>query len=61
MNEIEVFCIRRRILMDLSKIKVVIADDDVFKSADIRKALDFNGKCYDSEKSGKTVGTNIPW
>lgn len=29
--------------MDLSKIKAVIADDDVIKGADIRKALDFNG------------------
>ena len=29
--------------MDLSKIKVVIADDDVFKGTDIRKALEFNG------------------
>ena len=29
--------------MDLSKIKAVIADDDVFKGADIRKALEFNG------------------
>ena len=33
----------RRILMDLSKIKVVVADDDVFKGTDIRKALEFNG------------------
>jgi len=30
-------------LMDLSKIKAVIADDDVFKGHDIRKALEFNG------------------
>lgn len=30
-------------MMDLSKIKAVIADDDVFKGADIRKALEFNG------------------
>lgn len=29
--------------MDLSKIKAVIADDDVLKRADIRKALEFNG------------------
>lgn len=29
--------------MDLSKIKAVIADDDVFKGTDIRKALKFNG------------------
>ena len=29
--------------MDLSKIKAVVADDDVFKGADIRKALEFNG------------------
>lgn len=29
--------------MDLSKIKAVIADDDVFKGIDIRKALEFNG------------------
>lgn len=29
--------------MDLSKIKAVIADDDVFKGHDIRKALEFNG------------------
>lgn len=29
--------------MDLSKIKAVIVDDDVFKGADIRKALEFNG------------------
>lgn len=29
--------------MELSKIKVVIADDDVFKGNDIRKALEFNG------------------
>lgn len=29
--------------MDLSKIKTVIADDDAIKTADIRKALEFNG------------------
>lgn len=29
--------------MEFSKIKVIIADDDVFKGADIRKALEFNG------------------
>lgn len=29
--------------MDLSKVKAVIVDDDVFKGADIRKALEFNG------------------
>ena len=29
--------------MDLSKIRAVIADDDVFKGFDIRKALEFNG------------------
>ena len=29
--------------MDLSKIKAVVVDDDVFKGADIRKALEFNG------------------
>ncbi len=29
--------------MDLSKINAVIVDDDVFKGADIRKALEFNG------------------
>ena len=29
--------------MDLSKIKAVIVDDDVFKGADIRKALEFSG------------------
>lgn len=29
--------------MDLSEIKAVIADDDVMKGADIRKALTFNG------------------
>ena len=29
--------------MDLSKTKAVVADDDVFKGADIRKALEFNG------------------
>lgn len=29
--------------MDLSKIRVIIADDDVFKGFDIRKALEFNG------------------
>ena len=29
--------------MDLSKIKAVIADDDIFKGIDIRKALEFNG------------------
>lgn len=29
--------------MDLSKMKAVIADDDVMKGADIRKALAFNG------------------
>ena len=29
--------------MNLSKIKAVIADDDVFKGNDIRKALEFNG------------------
>ena len=28
--------------MDLSKIKAVIADNDVFKGIDIRKALEFN-------------------
>lgn len=30
-------------LMDLSKINAVIVDDDVFKGADIRKALEING------------------
>lgn len=29
--------------MDLSKIKVMIVDDDVIKGTDIRKALEFNG------------------
>lgn len=29
--------------MDLSKTKAVVVDDDVFKGADIRKALEFNG------------------
>ncbi len=29
--------------MDLAKIKAVIVDDDVFKGADIRKALKYNG------------------
>ena len=29
--------------MDLLKIRAVIADDDVFKGIDIRKALEFNG------------------
>ena len=29
--------------MDLSKIKAVVVDDDVFKGADIRRALEFNG------------------
>ena len=29
--------------MDLSKIKAVVVDDDVFKGATIRKALEFNG------------------
>ncbi|MCI8957407.1 MAG: response regulator [Eubacterium sp.] len=29
--------------MNLSKIKAVIADDDVFKGNDIRRALEFNG------------------
>ena len=29
--------------MELAKIKVVVADDDVFKGNDIRKALEFNG------------------
>lgn len=29
--------------MDLSKIKAVIVDDDVFKGMDIRKALEHNG------------------
>lgn len=29
--------------MDLSKIKAVIVEDDVFKGTDIRKALEFNG------------------
>ena len=29
--------------MVLAKIKAVIVDDDVFKGADIRKALEFNG------------------
>ena len=29
--------------MDLPKTKVVVVDDDVFKGADIRKALEFNG------------------
>lgn len=31
-------------MMDLSKIKAVIADDDVFKGADIRKALETGKK-----------------
>lgn len=31
------------IMMDLSKIKVVIADDDVIKGVDIQRALEFNG------------------
>ena len=30
-------------MADLSKIKAVIVDDDVFKGIDIRKALKFNG------------------
>lgn len=30
-------------LVNLSKIKAVIVDDDVFKGTDIRKALEFNG------------------
>lgn len=30
-------------MMDLSKIKVVIADDDVIKGVDIQRALEFNG------------------
>lgn len=30
-------------LVELSKINAVIADDDVFKGTDIRKALEFNG------------------
>ena len=29
--------------MELSKIKAIIVDDDVFKGKDIRKALEFNG------------------
>ena len=29
--------------MELTKIKAVIVDDDVFKGTDIRKALEFNG------------------
>lgn len=29
--------------MDLSEIHVVIADDDIFKSIDIQRALEFNG------------------
>ena len=29
--------------MELSKIHAVIADDDVFKETNIRKALEFNG------------------
>lgn len=29
--------------MDLSKTKAVVVDDDVFKGADIRKTLEFNG------------------
>ena len=29
--------------MDLSKTKAVVVDDDVFKGAEIRKALEFNG------------------
>ena len=29
--------------MDLSKTKAVVLDDDFFKGADIRKALEFNG------------------
>lgn len=29
--------------MELSKIKAVIVDDDVFKGNDIRRALEFNG------------------
>ena len=37
--------------MDLSKINAVIADDDVFKGNDIRKALKFNGI-----RNIKTVG-----
>lgn len=32
-----------RRLMNLSKIKAVIVDDDVFKGSDIRKALEFSG------------------
>lgn len=43
MNDIEIFYGGRSVLMDLSKTKVVIVDDDVFKGADIRKALEFNG------------------
>ena len=42
-DECEIFYGGRRILMDLSKISVIIADDDVFKGFDIRKALEFNG------------------
>lgn len=34
---------RKEDQMELSKIKAVIADDDVLKRADIRKALEFNG------------------
>ncbi len=30
-------------MTDLSKIKVIIADDDVIKGTDIREALEFNG------------------
>lgn len=44
MSDIEVFYGRRRKeLMDLSKLRAVIVDDDVFKGIDIRKALEFNG------------------
>jgi CheY-like chemotaxis protein len=43
MNDIEIFYGGRSVLMDLSKTKAVVVDDDVFKGADIRKALEFNG------------------
>lgn len=41
--DIKVFYVGRRIMMYLSKISAVIADDDVLKGTDIRKALEFNG------------------
>lgn len=42
MNDIEVFCDGVS-MMDISKIKAVIVDDDPIKRVAIRRALEFNG------------------